>query len=144
MQAALPIIGMGLQVAGGIMGSQGQAAGYRHAAAQAERKALAARTAADETDASLRGELMTTLGNIRAIRAAAGVLPDSPTGLAIAAGEEKESDRQRLIKVSSLIAQSKQYSDDASFYKSAASTALSTGYLTAFGKGISGLSTMKF
>jgi hypothetical protein len=138
--APLAIAGTGLQIMGGLSAANAQAAGYRHSAAQAERRALAARTAADQTSAFMRDELTTTLGNIEAIRAAAGVTLDSPTGMAIYEREKKESDRQRNVKVGNLLSQAAMSDSDADFYRYAAGHAESMGILGAFGRGIGGLS----
>ena len=127
---------VGFGAAGAIAKGAGDAAGYRHAEDKAQRMALAARTAADETDAQLREELTTTLGNIEAIRAAANIDPTSPTGLAIMDEEQRVSDRQRRIKVGSLKAQATQYDRDAAFYGSMAGPALGLGFLNAFSGGI--------
>jgi hypothetical protein len=142
MQAIAPI-GIGLSVLSGIMGAQGQSAAYRYAQSQAERRALAARTAADQTDAALRDQLVTTLGNIEAIRASANIDPTSPTGQAILEREREVSERQRRIQVGNLQAQGAQYESDAAFYGSAASSALGIGYLNAFGSGIKSLVGMR-
>lgn len=141
-QATLALAGTGLQIMGGLQGAAAQEAGYRHAEAQAERRALAARTAADQTSAFMREELNTTLGNIMAIRAAAGVTSDSPTGLAILEGQREESNTQRLIKVGNLKAQASMSDADAAFYRFAAGSAMQSGYLNAFGRGLSGISSM--
>lgn len=134
------LVGTGLQVMGGIEQARGQAAGYQYREAQAQRQAFNARTAADQTDAFLRDELAVTLGNIAAIRAAAGVGADSPTGQAIIAKEQDISDRQRRIKVGNIQSQADQSEADARYFNFAASNALSTGYLGAFGKGLKTLS----
>jgi hypothetical protein len=142
--AALAVTALGAQVGGELTKAKGQAEGYAHQEAQSQAKARAARTAADETDAALREELATALGNIAAIRAAAGTDMSSPTAQAIVAEETRVSDRQRRIKVGNLTSQATQSERDASYYRSAQSTAMSTGYLSAIGvgaKGISGLVT---
>jgi hypothetical protein len=142
-------IGMGLQLGGlalsavgGLQAAKGQAAGYQYAAAAADRKARAARTAADETDAALRDELQTTLGNIEAVRAAANVTPDSPTGIALLNRETDVSDRQRQIRVANLRAQGAQSESDALFYRYSAGAALQAGQLGVFGKTLSGLAAI--
>jgi len=137
---ATTLASTGLQVAGSIQQARAAAAGYQYKEAQAQRQAFAARTAADQTDAALRDELNLTLGNIEAIRAAAGVGRDSPTGIAVAEREAEVSDRQRRIRVGNLLSQADQFDADARYFNSAAGSALSTGYLGAFGTGLKSLS----
>lgn len=136
---ALSLGSAGLQIMGGLTEAQGKAAGYRHDQDRAQRLAMAARTAAYETDANLREEMLRTLGQISAIRSAAGHDPSSPTGMAIEAEETRQSDRQRRIKVSNLESQATQYDRDASFFGYAASHALDVGRLKAFSTGLTSL-----
>ncbi len=137
---ATTLASAGLQVAGGISKARGEAAGYQYKEAQAQRQAFAARTAADQTDAGLRDELSVTLGNIAAIRAAAGVGADSPTGMAIEDRNATISDRQRRIRVGNYMTQADQSDADARYFNYAAGSALETGYLNAFGTGLKSLS----
>lgn len=139
LAVGLALGGTGLQTAGEVSKGRGQAAGYQFQEAQAQRKAAATRTAADQTDAAYREELTTTLGNIGAIRAAAGVDPSSPTTAAIMEHETMISDRNRTIKVGNLTSQAESYDDSAEYYRYAAESALDTGYLSAFGTVIKGL-----
>lgn len=104
--------------------AEGKAREYEFKAQQAERQARAARTAADQTDAFLRDELTTTLGNIEAIRAAGGVAAGSPTSEAILAREEDVSERQRRIKVGNIKAQAAESEEGARFYRDAATRSL--------------------
>jgi hypothetical protein len=138
--AALSAAPLALSAFGSITEAQGKAAGYRQAEDKAQRQAMAARTAADQTDTALREELATTLGNIASIRAAANIDPTSPTGLAIAEEERRQSERQRLIRTGNLRAQATQSDRDASFNRYAASNAMTSGYINAFSQGIKGLS----
>ncbi|BEV44423.1 hypothetical protein [Afipia carboxidovorans] len=135
----LSLAGAGLSAAGEISKARGQAAGYQFQEAQAQRKAAAARVAADQTDAALREELTTTLGNIGAIRAAAGIDPSSPTTDAIMQRETLISDRNRMIKVGNLNSQAEANDDAAGYYRYAAESAMNTGYMSAFASVIKGI-----
>ncbi len=130
----------GLSVASGIEQGQATSAAYKQKEADAQRVAFAAKTAADQTDSELRDELHVTLGNIDAIRAAAGVGADSPTGQAIRERETEVSDRQRRIRVGNLLSQADQSTADAAFYNSSASSALGMGLLSGLAGGFKSLS----
>lgn len=140
-QAAIPLTlaSTGLGVLGSLSQAGATASGYAYMEAKAQRQQKAALTAADQTDAFLREELNTTLGNISAIRAAAGTDPTSPTEAAIMANETRVSDRARRIKVGNLTSQAAQYGADADYFGYAGSMALDTGYLNAFSTGLKGL-----
>lgn len=145
MAVAAPVVtglslgATGLQIMGGLSDAEGKAAGYRQQQDKAQRLSRSAKTAADETDAQLREELLVTLGNMNAIRSAAGQDSSSPTTLALEAEEIKQSDRQRRIKTGNLQAQAAQYDRDALYFGYAGSSALGTGYLNAFSTGIKSL-----
>ncbi len=140
---AFTLASAGLSVASGISQGQGQAAAYKAKEAAAQRQAFDARTAADQTDSALRDELHITLGNIDAIRAAAGIDSTSPTGQAIAENEAKVSDRQRRIRVGNLLSQADQSEADARYYNSAAGSALGMGLLGGVASGFNKLSALK-
>lgn len=139
---ALPLVmlaGTGLQVGSSLMKARGQADAYKFQEAQAQRKAYAARTAADQTDAQLRDELDVTLGNIFAIRAASNASIDSPTSQALIDKNVERSDRQRMIKVGNLLNQANADDSAARYYSSAADQAMTTGWLNAGSSLIKGL-----
>lgn len=145
MGVAAPVLGFvgtGLSMIGGMQSASMQAAGYRHAEAQAQIRALNARTAADQTSAFMRDELQTTLGNIYAIRAAAGA-GSSPTEMALVEREREESERQRLIKTGNLRSQASASENDAAFYRYAAGSAMQSGMFSALGRGLSGFSGIR-
>ncbi|MNE33491.1 hypothetical protein D3C87_1476790 [compost metagenome] len=87
------------------------------------------RIQADQIDANYRDELNSTLANIKAIRASAGVVSDSPTGQAVEAGQVRTSNRDRIIDVGSKRMQATQDESDAKFRRSAAKTTLLAGGL---------------
>lgn len=124
-QAAAPIF-MGLS---GLVGAFGQSQGSKYEAAKSERAAQVGRIQADQIDANYRDELNSTLANIKAIRASAGVVSDSPTGQAVDAGQVRTSTRDRIIDVGSKRMQATQDESDAKFRRSAAKTTLLAGGL---------------
>lgn len=112
---------------GGLIGVFGNYQAGQQAAAQSKRAAQVGRIQADQVDASYRDELNSTISNIRAIRAGAGVGGFSPTGMAIEADQERISTRDRRIEVGNRRMQANQDEDDARFRKSAATWSLIGG-----------------
>lgn len=130
MQAAAPILGL----AGSLIGAFGQKQGADYEAAKSKRAAEIGRVQADQIDSSYRQELNSTISNIRAIRASAGVGADSPTGMAIEAKQQQTSDRDRKIDVGSKRMQATQDEADAKFRKSSAKWALAGGIASGIAK----------
>lgn len=127
-------------LAGGLASAVGQSQGQKYAADQSKRAAEIGRIQADQIDASYRDELSGTLANIKALRGAAGVGADSPTGQAIEASQVKKSDRDRIIDVGSKRMQATQDENDAKFRRSAAKVTLFAGAASALGKSWGGIS----
>ena len=132
----------GLQIMGGMSAAQGQSAAYQYQQERAQRMQRNALIQADQTDAHLRKELASTLGNISAIRAAAYTDSTSPTQLAVEDEEMKVSGRERQIRVGNLRSQAESYAADAEYFGYAASQAMSTGWMNAFSTGIKTLAGM--
>ncbi|MBB3313634.1 valyl-tRNA synthetase [Rhizobium sp. BK196] len=114
----------GLSLASGFISGKGDQAAQNYKAQQSERAAQIGKIQADQVDASYRSELNSTIANIRAIRSSAGVDPNSPTGMAIDAEQERRSDRDRIIEVGNKRMQSTQDEEDARFYRHSAKSAL--------------------
>lgn len=112
---------------GSLVSVYGQYQAGQHAAAQSKQAAEVGKIQADQVDASYRDELNSTISNIRAIRASAGVEAFSPTSVAYEAEQQKRSDRDRKIEVGSKRMQATQDEADARFRKSAARTSLLGG-----------------
>jgi hypothetical protein len=72
----------------------------------------------------------TQLGNIDAIRAAAGADPTSPTSYALKDRTAAIGDRNRSTAVDSILAQAQQDEADANYMKQAGDFALTSSYLT--------------
>lgn len=127
----------GLTALSGIAGAVGQYQSGQYAAAQSKRAAEVGRVQADQIDASYRGELNSTIANIRSIRAGTGTASDSPTGMAIEAGTERDSNRDRKIDVGSKRMQATQDENDARFRRASATTSLFGGIAGTLGNSFS-------
>jgi hypothetical protein len=132
------MIGMGMSLVSGAMGAAGDAAAQQAGAKQAANSASAARAAADQTDVQLREELRTTIGNIDAIRAAAGTDPFAPTALAVKDEERRVSGRERKIRMANGQAQARAYDDTAKLRAQGAQMSLLGGGLKT-GMGLVGM-----
>lgn len=122
-----------LGLVGGLVGAYGQYQAGQYQAQQSQRAAQVARVQADQTDASYRDELNSTISNIRAVRSSAGVGANSPTGMAIEAGQERTSDRDRSIEVGNKQMQATQYENDARAQRSSAKWSLLGGTAKSLG-----------
>lgn len=129
MAQVLAFAAVGLTAGKTVMDGFGASAASDHKKNQARRAAEVARVQADQTDAAYRGELDTTLANIDAIRASAGLSLSSPTAQAMRGEAVDESTRQRLSKVRSLKSQATQSDSDAEFYGRAGRHALLSGFV---------------
>lgn len=130
-----------MNIAGGVAESAGAAKGEAFKGQEAATAARYGKIAAAETDTNIREELKTTVANIRAIRASAGIDPDSPTTAAILANEGRISERERRIRVGNIMAQAASDKRAAQFYKSAAPNTFLYGTLGAFGSGFTSLAS---
>jgi hypothetical protein len=121
----------GLSAYSTILQSQGTAAGDDYQAEKLDTAATYGQLKAVQTGGQMTRSLNTTLGNIDAVRAAANVDPNSPTGAAFRDNQEQIGTDQRDITVNSILQQSRQDSADAAYYRSAASNAQTAGALGA-------------
>lgn len=83
---------MELQAFSTIQSGYAQKAQYEARRDELAREAQLQETAANETQASNLLELQRSVGNIRAITAARGLNPDSPSAMAIEGGEQRVAD----------------------------------------------------
>lgn len=137
--AVASVASLGLDAGSSVFKGLGDKAGQDFMADQSERAAALGRIKADQTDAHLRDELATTLGNIDVIRAAANTDPLSPTGLAIKAKETEVSDKNRLIAVGNIKAQADEKQAEAEYRRTAGKYALLGGFISGgakIGKGL--------
>jgi hypothetical protein len=102
---SMMVVAAGASTASGLFSASGQAQATSYQSAQAAVAARRGKIAAAETDTTLRQNLQDTIGNIRAIRASAGIDPNSPTTQAIIASESAKSERSRRIQVANAEAQ---------------------------------------
>lgn len=138
------LMSIGLSAYSTILQSQGVAAADEFQAQKLESAAVYGDLKAAQTGGQMTRSLNTTLGNIEAVRAAAGADPNSPTGAAVRDNAETIGNEQRSITVNSILAQSNQQRNDAAYYKSAATDALFAGKISAaagVAKGLASLGT---
>lgn len=142
MAAAAPVVGLaatGFSALGSMEGASKAAQGDQFEAQNAENAAQIGQTKAAETDADMRRRLTSQLSNITAIRASAGLDPNSPTGAAISANVKGVADLSRTQAVSNIQNQVTSDQQAAQFYTSSASSALLGGDLGALGSIIGGV-----
>lgn len=135
---------IGLQAYATILQSQGVAAGDDYQAEKLDTAATYGNLKAVQTGGQMTRNLNQTLGNIDAVRAAAGADPNSPTGAAFRDNQESVGDDQRGIVVGSILQQSRQDSADAAYFRQAGNSALLAGGISAaagIAKGIAGMGT---
>lgn len=136
---ASSLLSMGLSAGATVMEGMGKKAGADDQAARAERAAQFGKVNANLTDATMREELNTTLGNIDAIRAFGNIDPTSPTTQAFEDIQSKRSDRQRTAAV---LGQRQQAADDeasAQYLRQAGNYALMQSYVGAGAKVFGGI-----
>ena len=111
--------------------------GNNQSAQTAKDQAGLARVQANETDTAYREDLMSTISNIRAIRASTGVGANSPTGVAIEQRQEQLSDRNRVTAVTGKRLEAQSQDRAAGAYQTA-------GVMSLFGGAAKGLSSLKW
>jgi len=101
---------------------------------QADRATRAAQfgeVQANLTDATMRQNLNTTIGNIETIRAAGNIDPSSPTSAALLEQNERRSDSQRMAAVGSIRSQDEEDMASADYLRKAGNFAVTQSYLAA-------------
>lgn len=148
MGAALPIAAVasvasaGFSAAGQYEQAQGTSAADQFKAEQLDQAAQYGELKATQTSAAMTRNLVTTLGNIDAVRAAAHTDPTSPTGSAVRENVEELGNEQRGIKVAGIEQQARMDEDSAAYMRTASDQALLGGDLSIAGtllKGVGGL-----
>lgn len=137
----LNLAATGLQLASGIAGAAGEAKATAYKSAELAKAARYGKIAAAETDAQLREELSTVIGNIRSVRASAGVDPNSPTTQDIIANESRIAERQRRIKVGNLNAQAESDANASDYLKKLSGDQWLYGTIGALGSAFGSLSS---
>jgi hypothetical protein len=131
--AAASIASAGLKAGSQYEAAQGQSAADLYKAQQLEQAATYGELKATQTNAAMTRNLVTTLGNIDAVRAAAGADPNSPTGVAVRDNANYLGNEQRRIKVASIEQQARTDESGAQFERSASDRALLGGDLSIAG-----------
>lgn len=121
----------------GIMSGVGGMVGNNQSAQTAKDQAGLARVQANQTDTAYREDLMSTISNIRAIRASSGVGSGSPTGIAIEQRQEQLSDRNRVTAVAGKRFEASSQDRAAKGYETA-------GMFSLAGGAVKGLSSLKW
>jgi hypothetical protein len=132
---------IGLSAYATVLQSQGVASADEYQAAKLDNAAKYGELKAVQTGGQMTRSLNNTLANIDAVRAAANADPNSPTGQAVRDNQENIGIDQKTIAVDSILAQSRQDTADAAYYRSASSHALLTGGISAaagVAKGLAG------
>ena len=129
--SAASVASLGLTVAGDLMGGSAKQAENDYQAARLEEAAQFGKTQAALTDAVMRENLNNTLGNIQAVRAAAGIDPTSPTTAAMMNMNADTAERQRLAKVGSINAQTAEQEASAKYLREAGDFAVTQSYVKA-------------
>jgi hypothetical protein len=143
MAASAPIVGLaatGISALGALNSASTASQGDQLEAQNATNAAQIGQTKAAETDADMTRKLTGQLANISAIRAGAGLNPNSPTGAAITANVQGVGDQSRTQADENIQNQVTMDQQAAQFYTSSASSALLGGELGAAGSIFKGLS----
>jgi hypothetical protein len=125
------IASLALTAGGDIIKGSATQASDNFQADRATRAAQFGQTQAALTDTTMRENLNTTLGNIDAVRAAAGIDPTSPTTAALEDRSTNLSDRQRMAAVGSIKSQSAEDLASADYLRKAGDFAVTQSYLSA-------------
>lgn len=123
----------GLSAYSDILKGEGTASADEYQAEKLQTAAIYGDLKAVQTGGQMTRNLNNTLGNIEAVRAAAGTDPTSPTGSAIREQQEELGTEKKTITVNSILQQSLQDRNDAAYYQSAANNALFAGGISAAG-----------
>lgn len=125
--AVMTIASAGLSAASQGMQAEGTAAADQFKAQQLDEAAKYGELKATQTGAAMTRNLVTTLGNLDAVRAAAHTDPTSPTGGAVRENVEALGNEQRGIKVAGIEQQVRVDESNAAYMREAGSQALLGG-----------------
>lgn len=123
------VAGVGLSLASGIMGGEGQKAADQYQSAELSEQSQMGQAAASEENANMTQRLNQALGNIDAVRAASGDSMAAPTAQALRGVTTTNSNQQRVIQVGNILQQSAVDQAGANYMQSAGSFALEQGIL---------------
>lgn len=140
----MSLVSAGATAGGSIMKGSGTKAANEMQADRAERAAEFGRVQVDLSDATMRENLNTTLGNIDAIRAAGRIDPSSPTTAALEDRQRQIGERQRSAAALNIRSQVSEDEASADYLRKAGDYALlqggigaAAGFTGAIGKGLS-------
>lgn len=139
--SGLSLASAGLSAYSTMLQAQGTANADEYQAEKLQTQATYGDLKAVQTSGQMTRNLNTTLGNIEAVRAAANTDPNSPTGAAVRDNQEAIGNQNRSITVNSILQQSLQDRNDAAYYQSAASNALTAGDVSAGAGLVKGLAS---
>jgi hypothetical protein len=125
----LSIAGLGLTAVSQGIAAQGTATADQFKAEQLDQAAQYGELKATQTNAQMTQNLVNTLGNIDAVRAAAHTDPTSPTGSSVREYVEETADMQKSAKVGAITEQANMDEANAQYMRQAASSALLGGDL---------------
>lgn len=137
----MTLASVGFQAAGQGMAAQGQSTADLYKAEQLQQAAEYGELKATQTNAQMTRNLVNTLGNIDAVRAAAHTDPTSPTGAQVRQAAEEQLMEQKNITVANITRQAQMDESNAAYLRKASSDALLGGDLNIAGtllKGASG------
>jgi hypothetical protein len=121
----------GLKAYGDVVGAKGKAAADRYRAATLMQTAERAKVQAVQTGATESEQLVATLGNIKAVRAAARGDPTSPMAAAYGDYQEELGNTKKAIDVDNIMAKARQDESDAAYLDTTAKQSLLMGDIAA-------------
>lgn len=134
---AIPLVlsmaSAGFSAASQGMAAQGQSTADQYKAQQLDQAAQYGELKATQTNAQMTRNLVTTLGNIDAVRAASHGDPSDPTNAAVRADIEDRGVQAKDITVANITQQSRMDESNAAYMRKASSDALLGGDLSIAG-----------
>lgn len=138
-----PILAVGLQAGAQIMGGIAENSQKKAEAAQYDQNAKTTLTAADQSEALRRQDLISTLSSIDAVRSARGLEVASPTGMAIRGNTTARADAAINTENLNYRTQAQSYKTQAGISRSQGTAALIGGFLKGGSSIFGGISDAK-
>ena len=129
----LAIASVGFSAASKGMAAEGQSTADLYKAQQLDEAAKYGELKATQTSAQMTRNLVNTLGNIDAVRAAGHTDPSSPSGQAVRRYVEETAMEQQTTTVNNIMRQSRMDENNAAYLRQASSDALLGGDLNIAG-----------
>jgi hypothetical protein len=137
--SGLSLASLGFSAASSIIQGEGVASADTYKAETLDRAAQYGELKASQTNSQLTRNLVISLGNFDAVRAAARNDPTSPTGMAVRDYVEQTETERKNITVDSITQQAQEDEANAAYLRDASSKALLGGDLGAAGKLLEGV-----